>query len=287
MCVIAVKPYNESLLSQEQLDKLFKVNSDGAGFMYVKDRKVRIRKGFMTIEKLYEGLDREKLTHKDLVIYHFRIGTSGGVSPQNTHPFPISNSLAHLKSLSSENEWGVAHNGILTDFIKEGESDTINFVKEILSDRYIKEKLLSVPIVTLIGMAVGNYNKFVIVHGSGKYVLLGDWHDKNNILYSNLNWELSFSYSNTNNTNYQHMSKRMRKRLLRSGFALKDGIWQKLEDTNIVKEDTTLIESSMIDVPIGSVECPKCKSYIFSNDVYCKKCGIFLNREDNFTSMCV
>lgn len=82
MCIIVAKEKNVGLPTYKQLLNCFEYNNDGAGFMYVKNNKVIIDKGYMTWKKFYKRY--QKLCRKfnnfenQSLIMHFRIGTSSG-----------------------------------------------------------------------------------------------------------------------------------------------------------------------------------------------------------------
>ena len=115
----------------DTLRTMWNVNSDGAGFMYVEKGAVRIEKGFMKYKNFIKALEkvgaRLDLTATPVVM-HFRITTHGGTRPENTHPFPITESLGALKKLKSTTDVGVAHNGIIPITPRKGISDTMEYV---------------------------------------------------------------------------------------------------------------------------------------------------------------
>ena len=63
------------------------------GFMIFDDAKgkVHIRKGFMDFESFWNAV-KDLPTDKDRV-FHFRIATSGKISPECCHPFVLSDNL--------------------------------------------------------------------------------------------------------------------------------------------------------------------------------------------------
>lgn len=52
---------------------MFRRNPHGAGYMYARDGKVTIHKGFMNIEDFLAAVHAEQFTLQDSVVYHFRI----------------------------------------------------------------------------------------------------------------------------------------------------------------------------------------------------------------------
>ena len=136
MCVILYCPPNKAIKTQ-YLHNAFFNNPDGAGIMYYDyDGKVNYQKGFMTVkdmEDFWLSLD-ERLPRA----VHCRIATSGAVTPDNCHPYVISNDLEEMRSLEGVSDTGcLMHNGILKEYaptegIQSPYSDTMIFNKEVI-----------------------------------------------------------------------------------------------------------------------------------------------------------
>ena len=99
MCIICVSPAGVRQPSFKTICTMFRNNPHGAGYMFARDGKVHISKGYMDIDSFLEAMRCEHFTKKDAVVYHFRISTQAGVNPQMTHPFPLSNQLEYMKAL--------------------------------------------------------------------------------------------------------------------------------------------------------------------------------------------
>ena len=101
MCVAIYKPVGVKTPSLETLFQCWEANPDGAGFaLPIPDNEkyaFHIRKGFMTWEDFVRAFEKFNLAdcESDLLI-HFRIATHGGISPGNTHPFPITKEKKYL-----------------------------------------------------------------------------------------------------------------------------------------------------------------------------------------------
>ena len=63
MCIIAIKPKNIDLPNKEYLENCFINNDDGAGFMYTKNNKVYIYKGYMDFDSFYKSVLQLSLIH--------------------------------------------------------------------------------------------------------------------------------------------------------------------------------------------------------------------------------
>lgn len=91
MCIICVSKSGVQQPTDSTIRAMFRRNPHGAGYMYARDGKVTIHKGFMNIEDFLSAVHTERFTPQDSVVYHFRISTQAGVNAAMTHPFPLSN----------------------------------------------------------------------------------------------------------------------------------------------------------------------------------------------------
>lgn len=92
MCIaIVTKP--GARITRTQAANSWSNNDDGAGFAYVADGKVEVRRGFMTFDEFWAAYDAaaQEFGETSHFLVHFRIGTSGGNTPENTHPFTCQN----------------------------------------------------------------------------------------------------------------------------------------------------------------------------------------------------
>lgn len=187
MCVIAIKEKGYKL-NKEYVKNCFLHNPDGAGFMFVDNKKVHIEKGFFDVksylERLEELWENKHLEEKNLVM-HFRISTSGGISKETCHPFPISNKLTKLRKTEVNCGSGIVHNGIIGKYASEEKmSDTQRFILEDifklwrLNNKNILEKEFK-----------GN-GKFCILKSDGDIELYGDFiKDEEGWIFSNDSYE--------------------------------------------------------------------------------------------------
>ena len=96
MCIICVSPRSVRQPSEATIRAMFARNPHGAGYMVARDGRVRISKGYMSVDGLLAALRQEHFTAKDPVVYHFRISTQAGVSPYMTHPASSGAILANV-----------------------------------------------------------------------------------------------------------------------------------------------------------------------------------------------
>lgn len=141
MCVICASPKGTRQPSLSEIKRMFYRNPHGAGYMYARDGKVVIHKGFMNLGDFLNAIREEHFTAADSVVYHFRISTQAGVNPEMTHPFPLSNQREDMKALDVICGCGIAHNGIIrltTDPTEKEYSDTAIFITDYLSQYILR-----------------------------------------------------------------------------------------------------------------------------------------------------
>ena len=202
MCVIVAKPAGIKMPTESEIEDMWYTNPDGAGFMYAKNDTVYIRKGFMSLldfedalEKLAEKNDLTKLP----LVMHFRITTHGGTRPENCHPFPITDSVGVLSKLDSKTKLGVAHNGIIPITPRKDISDTMEYILTQLAPlhRAVPNFYVNKDLMEMVYNAV--QSRLAFLTSKGEIFTVGDFHDENGILYSNLNHKWSsprnFKYS--------------------------------------------------------------------------------------------
>ena len=222
MCIIVYKPKGKEMPSRDTLMACFTSNPDGAGYMFPKQGKVEIEKGFMSFEPFYKMLmqDYEENKGKDIdFVMHFRIGTQGGVNAQCCHPFPVSNDMEDLYKLVSRPNVGLAHNGIISlttestyDYYYDSTgirhyrkpeleySDTMKFVTDYVSliiknKDWYKDSTNKELIEKL--AEKGYTNKFAIMSGDGHTELLGPFIESDGIYYSNYTFQTHTHYQTT------------------------------------------------------------------------------------------
>ena len=196
MCIIAAKPSGVAMPTRDTIRNMWNVNSDGAGIMYVENNKVRIEKGFMKYKSFAKKLDelerRLDLTATPLVM-HFRITTHGGTKPENTHPFPITDSIGALKKLKSYADVGVAHNGIITSVSpRKGISDTMEYIAAQLAPlkRALPRFYTNKDAMLLVKNAIES--KMAFLTKDGRIYTIGDFIEDKGVLYSNGSYQKSY-----------------------------------------------------------------------------------------------
>ena len=194
MCIIAVSKIGVRQPSLNQLHNMYNNNPDGAGYMYARDGKVHIHKGFMCWEDFKRAVEKEQFTKDDPVVYHFRISTQAGVCPTMTHPFPLTKDLKLCEKLDLICPTGIAHNGIITmtSFSKETRfSDTAYFITWYMAKLIRNREDLTDPFVMDMIENLTN-SKWAMMDGhTGEIVTIGKFENNKGLLFSNS------SYNNT------------------------------------------------------------------------------------------
>ena len=187
MCVICVSSKGAKQPSAENIRKMFEANPHSAGYMFPKDGKVEIHKGYRAIEELLWDLERENFTEQDVVIYHFRIATQAH-RIEMSQPFPVTDNIEDLEALDIVADTGIAHNGILAQTSNGDKwlSDTAIYIRENIAGRKITYEFVE----NLAEDTAGN--RLAILEGNGNFHLTGTWTYENGLYYSNENWKHSY-----------------------------------------------------------------------------------------------
>lgn len=193
MCVIALIP-REKPVSQEDLQKCWNRNPDGAGYMFAHGGKITVRK-FMAWAAFIEQFQRDHAVLGPVAdfVLHFRIATSGLIDLANAHPFKAGPDHAFV------------HNGVLGQG-QGDKSDTHLFRDRIAEPLFRKfpQALELETLTELIKGYIGTYNKMVFLRKDGLYRIVnesaGTW--KDGLWFSNTSWSYEYkgSYSAPANT---------------------------------------------------------------------------------------
>ena len=183
MCVAVYKPA-KSIIARETAYNCWETNSDGAGFMFVENGKLRVYKGFTTFKKFWRRYDHEmtRMSHPKTVL-HFRIKTHGKIDFNNCHPHHVNESVA------------LVHNGVLNNVkIKNTDySDTYHFAKmlrEMPADFMVKESCME-----LIVNYIGYTSKVILMNNQDQVMIIneksGTWDggEENKVWYSNTSFK--------------------------------------------------------------------------------------------------
>lgn len=120
MCQAIAKPEG-MVVGRKVLGRAWDENPDGAGFAYLENGKVTIRKGFFSFGEFWKAYREHRLK---ACLIHFRWATHGVKSVDNCHPFEVVPDVALI------------HNGVMAKFeppVNSDLSDTRYFVNTYLT----------------------------------------------------------------------------------------------------------------------------------------------------------
>ena len=182
MCIIAIKPSHKKI-DWRRMKNMWDSNPDGAGFSYhIGAGQIQISKGYMTFKSLRRAVKKAGIRGQHEVLFHFRIATHGGVSPECTHPFPLTVKDSDLQSLSTTGPVAIAHNGIIPGMRTAPKlSDTMAFIRDYLAPLGV-EFLTSSAARPLIGYAADSKLAIMTSKGVvtlGKFVTSKGWRFSN------------------------------------------------------------------------------------------------------------
>ena len=194
MCIICVSKSGVRQPDENTIRTMFRHNPHGAGYMFARDGRVIIHKGFMNPDEYLRAVRQEHFTAADSVVYHFRISTQAGVNPEMTHPFPLSNQPGRLRILDQSCRIGVAHNGIIrltSDPDNERYSDTAIFIAGYLSQilRTRSDLRDRRKLNTIYQLA---QSKFAIMDCGGYIATVGEFIHERGLLFSNASYRALF-----------------------------------------------------------------------------------------------
>ena len=192
MCVVIIKKAGVNVPSDEIMKKCFEHNPDGCGFMYWGQKGVVVNKGFMNFNKFKKFHKKVNLKKDNVAIYHFRLASTGRVTAGNTHPFPVTKNIKTMRKLAGVYDLAVAHNGTFRNTPKHGVTDTMQFIRELLANRLVKETLHETGTQNAIeeyirGSRVAVLTKQGLIHRFGRGWKLDE---KTGLVFSNMFWKL-------------------------------------------------------------------------------------------------
>jgi predicted glutamine amidotransferase len=202
MCIIVAKSKKAPLPTKQILKNCFENNSDGAGFMYTYNGNVIIDKGYMSFKQFYKRFQRLKELFNDFenksLVMHFRIGTSAGNTPENTHPYPVSTKVDELHSLYTITKLGIVHNGIIRDYTITGDkemNDTQHYIQDYVAKIYSKFPKFYEDKDLMLSMEKMCDSKLCFLTSDDELYYVGDFKTDRGIKYSNETY--SYSYNDT------------------------------------------------------------------------------------------
>jgi predicted glutamine amidotransferase len=184
MCIAIYKDKGVLPPKKKLLKTCWNKNPDGAGFFIIDpvSKQSVVSKGFLTFDEFWWYWKDAKIRKSDKVGIHFRIGTSGGVTHKQTHPFPITRKTMDMKIIDFVAEDIIMHNGV----IGEGEgalSDTMKFIRDVITTKLETQRIAEV-LEFLEQLDGSPRNRFCMVL-AGQVYLTGKWITFNGLNFSN------------------------------------------------------------------------------------------------------
>jgi len=162
MCIIVHRPKESTFPSLEVLQRCWQTNADGAGFMYAKSGKLVVAKGFMTFEAFMDAC--KTIPEGVPATLHFRIGTHGGKTAENTHPWPVVEKDGVLKV-------AMVHNGIIHGYGDREYSDSREFAENLAP--FGIHGPFNESLKRLINGVIGS-NKLVFMRSDGETIIYNE-----------------------------------------------------------------------------------------------------------------
>jgi len=170
MCIAILNKSNQ--LSRKTLKNCWDSNDDGAGIMYVKDKKLELFRqpnlspdDFNSLYLAYCTAYKQR--DKDTpVVLHFRIATHG-LTPEFLHPFAVSDTL------------GFVHNGILSGLGTHEYSDTAE-LRDLLRElpksmtKSVAGLLNPRLMFTMLQQFIGVGNKLIFLDNIGDFEIVNE-----------------------------------------------------------------------------------------------------------------
>jgi hypothetical protein len=173
MCIAIYKPEGKEI-ERETLERCYDTNPDGAGYMFHKNDKLYVKKGFFSFSEFWQSYRRDRT--KECVI-HFRIKTHGQINKDNCHPYMVNDKFAFV------------HNGVISGYIDTNKSDTWLFNEDVIQpfvNKWGNLGLFEDPVKKLIESRIG-YSKLIFMDNTGNTKIFnedkGYWDD--GVWYSN------------------------------------------------------------------------------------------------------
>ena len=133
------------------------------------------------------------------IVLHFRITTHGETSPENCHPFPVTEKLPLLQMTKWKTSLAVAHNGIIDiEPSKKDISDTMEYIINQLAPLYqLKKDFYRQPAGKKL---IYNFikSKMVFLDSAGRIETIGDFIEVDGVLYSNTSYKAKTVYYDWN-----------------------------------------------------------------------------------------
>ena len=183
MCMIITKEAGVKLPKEAVIRRCADKNQDGIGIAYAIGDAVRIQKNFTDTEDFIKWLNGN-VTEAMSCVIHFRLATNGLNDAGNRHPFPVIDDLESMRQVERDCDLAVAHNGVFYGYNDQRYSDTMLFIKQVLSKEWVRNNLDCDGLSELMdGYLTGS--KLAFIRPDGSINRFGEFFKHGGLYYSN------------------------------------------------------------------------------------------------------
>jgi hypothetical protein len=187
MCIIAAFKRGKRP-DKATIERMMAKNPDGVGIAWNTGKNAYFRKGFTSAKQAEKFIQTLTNTKGVLdIVFHARIATSGGVSAEKCHPFPMSADDKQLNRVTYAGGMPVVfHNGVFSIDIDDGLNDSQTFIKKMLYPLYKTDPngLRKGKYDDIIEMAISG-SRLVILYPDGLRGYGVGWAEEAEAWYSN------------------------------------------------------------------------------------------------------
>jgi len=195
MCLLAVA--SKRKMTKEEFNNAWGSNPDGVGIGWYDGTKSHFVKGLMKQKKAWDYYDKEVNVFPHVI--HFRYSSSGGISPDLTHPFIIGKTSHEPTQEYNGTRDMLFHNGVIHDWMN---LLTILALNKIKVNKPYNDTMVLAVLLGFYKLAGYTYEDF-LGDIAGKFVILrkdglemyGDFVDEKGISFSNTTYKTSHYYN--------------------------------------------------------------------------------------------
>lgn len=162
MC-IAILNTKKTTLSKESLRNCWENNGDGAGILYINNKKMQVFKEMKSFDNFYNNyIEIKRKYGRNNIVLHFRISTHGKVNETNCHPFLVNDDL------------GFVHNGMIYDVpTSKDYSDTYMFNETVLKS-FNEGFEYNDTVMEMLEIFIGKGSKLIFLNKDNEYRIVNE-----------------------------------------------------------------------------------------------------------------
>jgi len=191
MCLIIASPTGDRI-DPALIKEGARSNDDGIGFAWKQGSYVHWCKGFMDTDKAIEEIAKIPAGAPHAV--HLRSATHGGVRPELTHPFPVTDSVG--LNLQGRASTLLMHNGVYTSWQSDLKAAILSSGLKCppgpWSDTRAVAFLVNVHGHQILNI-IGDSSRWLVFTAAEEGMFMyGSWHKWNNLMFSNMSSNIAF-----------------------------------------------------------------------------------------------